>query len=419
MTTAWTCPFCPLACDGLQADLSIDGSEPCARAAEMLALHAPGAGATALRDGQPCEVTSAIGAAAAVLARSRQPLFAGLGADVAAARALYPLACATGAVVDSAGSDDLMHGLRALQDRGQFTTTLAEVRTRADLIVFIGGLPLDAAPLLRQRLGVGDPQVPARHVVVLGASPAEQAALAGWAGAGVSVEALPLAPDLHGTLALLAAHLAGRTAVALPASLLALAERLRQARYAVLVGTPARLPAHGALVVEAVHRVVGHLNTKTRAAALWLGGGNGVATANQVHTWLSGVPLRSRAGPRGLEHEPWLFGTSRLLADAAVDAVLWLSLFNPQAHPPAHPMIDSLPLVVLGPPALAVNCQRPGSVFIPVATPGVDAAGHVFRTDGTVLMPLQPWRPRSAQPLPDAADVLHAITQALTLRQAA
>ncbi len=61
-----------------------------------------------------------------------------------------------------------MHGLRALQDRGQFTTTLAEVRTRADLIVFVGGLPIDVAPLIGQRCGMGDPQVPQRHVVVLG-----------------------------------------------------------------------------------------------------------------------------------------------------------------------------------------------------------------------------------------------------------
>jgi formylmethanofuran dehydrogenase subunit B len=185
-----------------------------------------------------------------------------------------------------------------------------------------------------------------------------------------------------------------------------LAQRLRAARYAVMIGTSARLPAHGALVVESVHHIVGQLNQNTRAAALWLGGGSGAATANQVHTWLSGLPLRSRAGPRGLEHEPWLFGTQRLLADRAVDALLWVSLFNAHAGPPQ----TQLPMVVLGPPAMVAACQRPGNVCIAVASPGIDAPGHVFRTDGAVLMPLTA---RRATTLPDAAAVLQAITQTI------
>ena len=87
---------------------------------------------------------------------------------MAGARALYRLACATGAICDAGDGDALMAGLRALQDRGQFTTTLAEVRTRADVIVFVGGLPIDVAPLIGRRCGIGDPQGPPRHVVVLG-----------------------------------------------------------------------------------------------------------------------------------------------------------------------------------------------------------------------------------------------------------
>jgi formylmethanofuran dehydrogenase subunit B len=311
-----------------------------------------------------------------------------------------------------------MHGLRALQDRGQFSTSLAEVRSRADVLVFIGGLPEAEAPLLRQRLGVGESQVPQRHVVVLGESgdapadapghaPTEGARLAAWASAGVSVAHIALTGDLHNTLALLAARVAGRMAVPVPDALADLAQRLRAARYAVLIGSSARLPAHGALVVESVHHIVGQLNTTTRAAALWLGGGNGAATANQVHTWLSGLPLRSRAGPRGLEHEPWLFATQSLLADRAVDALLWVSLFNPPAGPPA----TDLPMVVLGPAALAAACQRQAAVFIAVASPGIDTTGHVFRTDGSVLMPLHA---RRSTKLPNAAEVLRAITQAIT-----
>ena len=416
---AWTCPFCPLACDHFGVHVG-HGAEPlalqggrCDRASRALGSFASAPPAASPEvDGKPASLDAALAAAAALLAASRQPLFAGLGSDVAGTRALYPLACATGAIWDSAGGDALVQGLRALQDRGQFTTTLAEVRTRADLIVFVGGLPTAIAPLIGERLGLGDTQVPQRHVVVLGPSADDEATLAGWASAGVTVESIALQGDLFDTVSLLCALVAGRSLASAPAALQALAQRLQAARYAVLVGAPPRLPAQGALIVESVHQTVGHLNRKTRAAALWIGGGNGAATANQVFAWLSGLPVRSRAGPRGLEHEPLRFGAPRLLEDGAVDALLWVASFDAQSAPPA----TALPLVVLGHPGLAAQCRRPGAVFIPVGTPGIGSAGHVFRTDGTVLMPLHAVRPDG---LPSVADIAKRLLQALPNRSAA
>jgi len=415
----WTCPFCPLSCDHLGVRLGT-GDEPlmlqggrCERASQALGHFASAARAASPEvDGKPASLDAALAAAAALLSASRQPLIAGLGSDVAGTRALYPLACATGAIWDSAGGDALVQGLRALQDRGQFTTTLAEARTRADLIVFVGGLPTAVAPLIGTRLGIGDAQVPQRHVVVIGQTADDAATLAGWAGAGVTVESIALQGDLFDTVALLCALVAKRPLANAPAELSALAERLHAARYAVLVGAPPRLPAQGALIVESVHQTVGHLNRKTRAAALWIGGGNGAATANQVFAWLSGLPVRSRAGPRGLEHEPVRFGATRLLADGAIDALLWVASFDAQSIPPA----TTLPLVVLGHPAMAAQCRRPGAVFIPVGTPGIGSAGHVFRTDGTVLMPLHAVRPDA---LPGVAEVAKRLLQALPARSAA
>lgn len=419
---AWTCPFCPLACDhvGVRAG---GGSEPlqltgadCPRARAALASFTSAAPAPLAEiDGRAVTLDDAIAAAAQRLAASRQPLFAGLGTDVAGMRALYPLACATGAICDAAPGEALMHGLRALQDRGQFTTTLAEVRTRADVIVFVGGLPLPTAPLIRERMGIGDPQVAQRHVVLLGPKPGDEAVLASWAGAGVSVEVLPLHGDLFDTVSLLDALVTQRPAMAaaaVPPGLRALAERLRAARYAVISGSTAKLPEQGALIVEALYRIVNELNRSTRAAALWIGGGNGTSTANQVFTWLSGVPLRSRAGPRGLEHEPLRYGGLRLIAQGAVDALLWVASFDAESAPPDH----ALPMIVLGHPALAERCRRAGSIFIAVSTPGIGSAGHVFRTDGTVLMPLRAARPDG---LPTVAAVAQRLLAALPARSAA
>jgi formylmethanofuran dehydrogenase subunit B len=163
---------------------------------------------------------------------------------------------------------------------------------------------------------------------------------------------------------------------------------LRAARYAVLVWEPASLPAHAALWAEMLQRLVATLNRHTRAATLALGGGDGAASVNQVFTWLSGLPLRTRAGPDGLEHEALRFDAARLLADRAVDGLLWISSFDPSRLPPA----TGLPRIVLGPPPMGELLRaQPGArddVFIPVATPGLNALGHLFRTDGLVVVPL-------------------------------
>ncbi|WP_309638830.1 HisA/HisF-related TIM barrel protein, partial [Methylibium sp.] len=296
----WTCPFCPLLCDGFalerrDAGYALSGSD-CPRAATALARFTSAPAPTScLIDGQPATLDAALDAAARVLAASRQPLFGGLGTDISGARALYPLACATGAISDVAAGDALFHGLRALQDRGAFTTTLAEVRNRADLIVCIGGSPREAQPEIWRRLGLGEPLVAARHVAFVGAP--LDAALA--ALPGVTQASVALAGDLFDTTSLLAALVAGRR-VAAPADLVALAGQLRQARYAVIVWEAPRLPAHGALIVEALDRIVAQLNRHTRAATLPLAGADGAASVNQVFAWLSGLPLRSRAGPLGL-----------------------------------------------------------------------------------------------------------------------
>lgn len=404
----WTCPFCPLACDDLSWSASGPQGTDCAKAHAAAAALAAGADtATPLVDGTAASLDQAVAAAAALLAASVQPVISGLGADVATARALYPLACDTGAWSDAIGGDALFSGVRALQDRGQFTTSMIEVRTRADVIVFVGGLPLGVAPRLAERLGLGAADGPVRHLVVLGPRPGDEAVLAGWASELTTVEVLPLQGDLFDTLAVLPGLLAGAPVPCAADGLRALAQRLHASTYAVFVGAASTFPAQGALLIEAVHRAVGELNRRTRAAALWLGGSQGASTSNQVFTWLSGLPLRSHAGPHGLEHEPLLAATDALLSDGGADAMLWLSLFD-AGGPPAH----ALPLVAIGPPAIAASTQRPGlpSVFIPVATPGLGVGGHVFRGDGTVMVPLHVAR---ADGLPEPAAVVARIAAAV------
>jgi len=403
----WTCPFCPLLCDGFalaarpDGALTLQGSD-CPRAAQALQrFAAPPQSAGPLIDGVPAPLEAALDAAARVLAASRQPLIAGLGTDVAGARALYPLACATGAISDHALGDALLHTQRSLQDRGQFTTTIAEVRNRADVIVCFGGSPREALPEIWRRLGIGEALVAQREVAFVGA-PADSA-LAGLAG--ITTSSVTEGGDLYDQIALLAAAVAQRRA-AVPPSIAALAERLRAARYAVLVFEGARLSAQGALIVESLNNVVTTLNRTTRAGMLPLVGADGSAAVNQVHAWLSGLPLRSRAGPLGLEHEPLRWRAASLLGDTAVDALLWVASFGTE---PARPPAD-VPTIVLGGPGVAAPAK---GVYIPVATPGIGALGHLFRTDGVVALPLEAVRDDGLPGVPEVARALVQRVKAL------
>lgn len=398
----WTCPFCPLLCDGFGLQAGPDGSfaltgTRCPRATAALTnLRSDQGSSSPLIDGTPADTSAAMARAVQWLRQSQQPLFAGLGADVAGARALHALAAASGAITDAAAGAAFVQGLRVLQDRGQFTTTLAEVRNRADLVVCIGGSPIERQPEFYDRCGFGSELVPARRVVLLGGKADDLPPLANRPG--VTADLLPLHGDLFDTVAQLALALDGRPGA--PPALAALAQALHSARYAVLVWEAARLPAQGALLVEAINRIVGTLNRKTRAATLPLGGGDGAATSNQVFTWLSGLPLRTR----GREHEPHAFDTERLLADGAVDLLVWANAFG-QSAPPPRPRGQKL--VLLAPPAMAVHARDPGTVFIPVATPGIHAAGHLFRTDGVVLLPLHAVRDDGLPGLDAVARQLH------------
>jgi formylmethanofuran dehydrogenase subunit B len=406
----WTCPYCSLLCDGYTVATAPQPTllgSACPTAMRGLARSREGAAdAAPLVIGRRVDYAAALDAAAHILRQSRQPLFAGLATDVAGARALYRLADACGAILDHARGEALMQATRALQDRGSFFTTLAEIRNRADLIVCIGTNPADNYPEFFRRCSPATGAERARRVDFLGASAASS-----QSGLEVAaVDDVPLHGDLFDSLAYLAARLAGRrTAVTLPA-LDALAQRMQAASYTVLVWEAARLPEHGALLVETIQRLATILNRTTRAATFNLGGSDGGASLNQVLAWLSGLPLRTGVHARGLVHEPQRYATARLLAQSAVDALLWVASFGPEPAPPA----TDLPRVVLGHPGLAARlASGPDSVFIPVSTPGIGSPGHLFRTDGVVVVPLHALY---ADGLPSVAQVVADLTARLPMR---
>lgn len=405
----WTCPFCSLLCDGFAvragAALELVGSD-CPRARAGLAAFDGLGRVTPCVDGASASLDAALDAAADRLAAARLPLFGGLATDVQGMRGLYRLANVGGAILDHAHGEAMMPALRMLQDRGQMFTTLAEIRNRADLIVCVGTDAVSSHPEFFRRCAPADGRGEGGRVVFLAAGEGTPAAAdIPWARA---VEVVRLAGDLFDAVAMLAALVDGRRVAADASSeLSALADAMRSARYCVIVWEPARLPPHGALVGEALLRLLMNLNRKTRAGAFTLGGNDGAQTANGAMSWLSGLPLRSRVGPQGVDHDPLQYASARLLEEGAVDLLLWVASFTPGLPPPE----TALPRIVLGHPGLAAGCAQAGTVFIPVATPGINADGHLLRADSVVSLPLHAL---CDDGLPTVAEVARALVARLT-----
>lgn len=412
----WTCPFCPLLCDDRRPEAT-----GCPKAQSALAGLQARPAAQARVDGREVALDEALAVAAARLEAAGQALLGGWGCDVDGARALVRLAQRLGAVVDvgTAAGEPLAQGLRALQDRGSFTTTLAEIRERADLIVSLGSAVTASAPRLVERLLAGrgeDGRAPRPAWIHVGRDADRPA------GAEAELLALPGGaddlPDLLVQLHLELGDKAEAARAATPPPVRALAERMRAARYVALLWEPSKLGAQAALPIERLTQLLMRLNRVTRAAALPVSGGDGAMTAQYVHAWMTGQPLRSRhaPGPDGggravPEHDGRRFGAARLLADGAVDALLWVACLAPQ-DVPAAPV-----RVVIGPAALVEGAHlgdEAGTVFLPAGVPGWDHGGHLFRVDGSVLMPLHAADGRAAPPsAPPAAKQILALLERL------
>jgi formylmethanofuran dehydrogenase subunit B len=427
VTRDWTCPFCPLLCDDIEARVSDDATlaapaTDCPRLADALKHYgAADCGSAPSIDGQPVALDDALAQTADILARAQRPLFGACATDVAGARSLYTLAAACGAMLDTLHGDALSAATLALQDRGAFFTTLSEVRSRADLLIVFGCTPSQRHPRFYARALAGNARP--RTICFVGCHVDPSVIRA----AQVTCESMLADAAPHDLLALWSAIAEGRSASAfekrpaqtqaqtqtsqptetapisqIAAQLAALTERIASASYTAFVYEPAALPQpHAALLIEALHRIVKAINRTSRAGALALGGADGTLTVNQTVTWLSGFPLRTRvsrpdrpAGTPPLEHDPYRYRTDRLLEAREADALLWVTSFAP--HPLPAALDPQVPAIVLGPPALAdalahaasIAPRRAPTVFIPVATPGIDSDGHLFRLDASVVTPL-------------------------------
>ncbi|MCA1788738.1 MAG: hypothetical protein LC667_02455 [Thioalkalivibrio sp.] len=331
-------------------------------------------------------------------------MIAGLSADVAALRAALDLAETIGAVVDHVHGDALARGLAVLQGSGWSSSCLHEVRNRATLVVLVGRALPERYPRLMERVLEAGPGLftERRRVVMIDALPLERE----------GIDHLPCSLSDLGTMAAtLRALLTDRPVMASPVPGLSLGtlrdflDSVVDARYSVFVTAPGLMEfPHAELALEALSGFIQAVNGHTRSTLVSLGGGDGDTGACNVAAWKSGFPLRVDFSQGPPIFDPHLHSTARLAQDGC-DALLWLSSVG--THTP--PQTAGVDRIVLARPDVPPAADD--AVYIPVGIPGVDYEGHVFRGDGTGVIPLTALREAT---YPSAVDVIRGLLQRLT-----
>ena len=393
------CPACGLLCDDLvptsTSPLSIKNA--CAKSISFFEKALVEHSAAPSIAGKPCELDAAIQAAANILGKTKHPLFSGLGTEVQGMRALMRLAEKTCATLDHMHSEGTVRNTLAMQNSGWQTTTLTEIKNRADVILAIGTDIESSHPRFFEKLVFNTDSLfnkPKPEVMYLGLAeetknlPDMMAALNALMNAKNPINKKPDSELIGGVTI---------------ASLKQILEKLKAAQYGVVVWSASSLKFPQAeLTVQSITQLISKLNETNRVAGLPLNSGDGDSSVNNTSTWLSGYPTRNRFVNGHAEYDAYHFSTKNQLKHC--DALLWVSTFN--AHlPPAC----EAPTIVIG--HAGMQFDKMPDVFIPVGVPGVDHAGTIFRMDSSVAMPLKKLRESA---LPSLSDVISQIEAKLS-----
>jgi len=394
----FACTVCGCVCDDLH--VTVEG-ERIVRAERACRLAEPwllGQGsrrpAAAEIDGQPAPLEQAVRRAAAILSAARAPLIYGLSrSSTAGQRAATALADRLGACIDTTASLCHAPSVLALQEAGESTCTLGEVKNRADLVIYWGSNPLDSHPRHLERYAV-EPLgefIPRgrldRTVVVADIQPTPTSAVAdlflpiqpGW-----DFEALW---TLRGLIADQPPEPGSSTGAPLPL-LIDLARRMKSCRFGIVFfGLGLSMTGLGHRSVEALLRLVTDLNAHTRFYARRMRVQGDVAGADTVLAWQTGYPFSvnlARGYPR---YNPGEFSAQDLLERAEVDACLLVGSEGVRRFSPAAlARLKQIPIIALDSPT--VESALPVTVRFTTAVPGVHCPGTAYRMD-EVPIPLQ------------------------------
>ena len=358
---------------------------------------------------------SAINQAVEVLTAARFPLIYGLSrSSTAGQRAAARLADAIGGNIDTSAS--LCHGpsIMAIQQVGESTCSLGEIKNRADLVIFWGVDPTCTHPRHFERysldpVGMFVPQGRRdRTIIVIDSETTESAKAADvfvqvdrdrdfemlWALRAL-LQGLPLEGDSHAGIEC--------------ETLIELMTLMRSCRSGVFFfGLGLAHKRTGPQNVEALLRLTRELNCHTRFYAQRMRLHGDVTGADMVLCWQTGYPFSvnlSRGYPR---YNPGEYSANDLLERGEVDACLLVGGESlPEMTTKAKEHFHRIPTILLEYPTVEAPLEP--SIKFTTSVYGIHLRGTVYRMD-EVPIPLRQVLPSK---YPSDADILNEIRRSV------
>jgi formylmethanofuran dehydrogenase subunit B len=388
------CPFCGCLCDDIRIEVEngkvIKNENGCAISkAKFLNHHHDRIESPSIKE-SAVSLDDAVDRAVEILASAKRPLIYGLSStENDAHREAYKIAETIGGVVDNTAS--VCHGPTILgaQESGEAAGSLAEVKNRADTIIYWGSNPQFAHPRHLSRYVraegeyIGDPKAD-RKIWVFDIRKTVSANLAD--------EFVKLAPgaDLEFIGALRAAvrgHALDVEEVGGVSmeKITEIAEALKGAKYGILffgLGLTQSKGRHRN--IDAAIRLIQDLNSYTKWNMMPMRGHFNVAGANKTSTWQTGYPFAvdyARGYPR---YQPGEYTAVDMLVNKEADAMLNIAA-DPAAHFPraAITHMSAIPVINIDPKRNMTSLMA--EVNIPVALSGIECDGAAVRMDGLPL----------------------------------
>lgn len=420
-----TCTACACLCDDLTVTRChgriVDVETKCPLARDWFVGQGEVSVPVACVAGRTVPFEKAIGRAAEILSRADAPLVYGLSYSATPGqRAAVSLADVLGATIDTTASLGHASSVMAVQQAGEQTCSLGEVRNRADVVVYWGADPVRTHPRHGERYAV-DPvgefitSRRDRHVVVVDIKKTRSTEAAD--------ETILVTPEQDFELMLALRMCLRGWSAALPevvagvprAVVERLAERLKSARFGVAFfgyGLSRKGISHHN--VEGLLRLVRDLNDYTRFYARRMRVVGDVTGADLVLAWQTGYPFAvslSRGYPR---YNPGEFSAWSVLERGEADACLLVgSKGIDRFSPRARAGLERIPVVAIDHPHQATREGFVPAVQFTTGAYGLHAAGTAYRMD-EVPVPLKQILPRS---YPTDAEVMEALSAAIRARR--
>ncbi len=368
--------------------------------------------------GRSVPFNEALTKAAEILSTSSAPLIYGLSrSSTPGQRAAVKLAEQLGAIIDTTAS--VCHGpsIMAIQQVGESTSSLGEIRERADLVLFWGANPAVSHPRHFERYSV-EPhsrELPRgradRTVVVIDNKRTETAKQADIFLQIPSGSDFELIQSLRAVLRGDSLPIGSKHGLAVEDTQ-KLVERLTTCHYGVVFfGLGIAQQSLGHLTVEILLRLVAELNDYTRFTARRLRIPGDVSGADSVLCWQTGYPFAvnlNRGYPR---YNPGEFSAADILIQNEADACLIVGSESTEDFPSeALQRLKQIPTIVLDYPH--ASCEFSPTVQFTSAVYGLHAAGTTYRMDEVPI----PQRQIIASPYPTDEAILEQLRQILELR---